>query len=123
MNTSGGLDQPGQGMTILDGPRTDKGTAFTTEERERLGLLGLLPHAVETLDHQAERILGHLDQGLRDKGMLSTSQANILSIEVATATRVAEHMFGQGLARAERPREIQPWIEAMLYKPAYGREV
>lgn len=37
-----------------------KGTAFTQEERASLGLEGLLPTAVETLDRQVERVLGHL---------------------------------------------------------------
>ena len=59
---------------------------------------------------------------LRDRGMLFPSQANILETEVATATRVAEYMFDQGLATAERPREIRPWIEDMLYKPAYRQD-
>ena len=57
-----------------------------------------------------------------DQGMLFPSQANILETEVATATRIAEYMFDQGLATAERPREIRPWIEAMLYKPIYRQE-
>jgi malate dehydrogenase (oxaloacetate-decarboxylating)(NADP+) len=37
---------------------------------------------------------------LRAKGMLFPSQANILKTEVTTATRVAEFMFDQGLARS-----------------------
>ncbi len=62
MSETGGHDQPGAGLAILDDPRTNKGTAFTAEERGRLGLEGLLPHAVEILDRQAERVLGYLDQ-------------------------------------------------------------
>jgi malate dehydrogenase (oxaloacetate-decarboxylating)(NADP+) len=56
---------------------------------------------------------------LRGKGMLFPSQANILEIEVTTATRVAEFMFDQGLAQAARPRDIRTWIEGQLYKPQY----
>ena len=56
---------------------------------------------------------------LRAKGMLFPSQANILEIEVTTATRVAEFMFDQGLAQAARPRDIRTWIEGQLYKPQY----
>lgn len=37
-----------------------KGTALTFEERRTLGVEGLLPPAVETLDRQIERVLGHL---------------------------------------------------------------
>ena len=56
---------------------------------------------------------------LRAKGMLFPGQANILEVEVTTATRVAEFMFDQGLAQAERPRDIRSWIERQLYKPQY----
>jgi malate dehydrogenase (oxaloacetate-decarboxylating)(NADP+) len=56
---------------------------------------------------------------LRAKGMLFPSQADILEVEVTTATRVAEFMFDQGLAQAERPRDIRGWIESQLYKPQY----
>jgi malate dehydrogenase (oxaloacetate-decarboxylating)(NADP+) len=56
---------------------------------------------------------------LRAKGMLFPGQANILEMEVTTATRIAEFMFDQGLAQAERPRDIRAWIEGMLYQPHY----
>jgi malate dehydrogenase (oxaloacetate-decarboxylating)(NADP+) len=56
---------------------------------------------------------------LRAKGMLFPSQANILETEVTTATRVAEFMFDQGLAQAERPRDVRSWIERQLYRPQY----
>ena len=56
---------------------------------------------------------------LRRKGMLFPSQADILETEVTTATRVAEFMFDNGLAQAERPRDIRAWIEGQLYKPQY----
>ena len=61
-----------------------------------------------------------MSQELRDQGMLFPSQANILEVELAIATRVAEYMFDQGLATAERPPAVRPWIEAMLYKAEYG---
>ncbi|MEG3178845.1 NAD-dependent malic enzyme [Sphingomonas sp. RB3P16] len=48
------------GVAALENPILDKGTAFTTDERTSLGLEGLLPAAIETLDTQVERVLGHL---------------------------------------------------------------
>src|SRR5262245_44652580 len=50
-----------RGLALLDTPTLNKGTAFTPEERREYGLEGLLPHAVETLDRQLERVLHHLD--------------------------------------------------------------
>jgi malate dehydrogenase (oxaloacetate-decarboxylating) len=43
------------GMQLLNTQALNKGTAFTNDERSRLGLLGLLPPHVETLDEQAVR--------------------------------------------------------------------
>ena len=43
------------GMRVLEDPLTNKGTAFTEAERSELGLRGLVPTAVETLDQQVRR--------------------------------------------------------------------
>jgi len=48
------------GMAVLHDPGLNKGTAFTEEERDRLGLHGLLPPAVCTQQVQMERVLGNL---------------------------------------------------------------
>src|SRR6201984_118045 len=53
---------PLRGMEVLDSPNLNKGTAFTEEEREQLGLVGLLPDSVEDIDRQLERVLGHLKE-------------------------------------------------------------
>jgi len=44
-----------RGMDLLNRQRLNKGTAFTDAERASLGLHGLLPPQVETLDQQAVR--------------------------------------------------------------------
>src|SRR6266403_3956815 len=51
-----------RGMEVLDSPNVNKGTAFTDEEREQLGLVGLLPDSVEDIGRQVERVLGHLKE-------------------------------------------------------------
>lgn len=43
------------GKPLLTTPQLNKGTAFTYEERKAFGLLGKLPHRVETLDEQIKR--------------------------------------------------------------------
>ena len=40
---------------VITDPLTNRGTAFTFEQRRELGLIGRLPSAVETLDEQARR--------------------------------------------------------------------
>ena len=40
---------------IIADPQTNRGTAFTIDERKRFGLMGRLPAAVETLEQQAAR--------------------------------------------------------------------
>lgn len=44
-----------QGRDVLRDPRLNRGTAFTVEERSVLGLEGLLPAAVRSLEDQAKR--------------------------------------------------------------------
>jgi malate dehydrogenase (oxaloacetate-decarboxylating) len=44
-----------RGYSVLSDPWLNKGTAFTESERDALGLTGLLPSRVLTLDQQAER--------------------------------------------------------------------
>src|SRR4030095_14435151 len=46
---------PLRGASLLNSPTDNRGTAFTNEEREALGLHGLLPPDVETLEAQAAR--------------------------------------------------------------------
>ena len=41
-----------RGIAVLTTPRLNKGTAFTAEEREALGLTGLLPPVISTLEAQ-----------------------------------------------------------------------
>lgn len=56
------------GLALLSDPARNKGTAFTLEERERYGLVGLLPDAVEDIDRQAQRVLAHLETKKTDLG-------------------------------------------------------
>ena len=44
------------GRPVLLNPFTNKGTAFTAEERESLGIAGLVPPAVFTLEEQLHRV-------------------------------------------------------------------
>jgi malate dehydrogenase (oxaloacetate-decarboxylating) len=52
------MQQSVRGMELLNSQMLNKGTAFTVEERASLGLHGLLPPQVETLDEQVIRAYG-----------------------------------------------------------------
>jgi malate dehydrogenase (oxaloacetate-decarboxylating) len=51
------INQPA-GTAVLRDPARNRGTAFTREQRAELGITGLLPPAVQTLDEQAARAYG-----------------------------------------------------------------
>ena len=48
---------PRTGIALLQDPRYNKGTAFTEAERDALGIRGLLPPRVFTLEDQLERVM------------------------------------------------------------------
>ena len=49
------LESPLTGNALLECPLLNKGTAFSEEERDELGLLGLLPPHIDSLDQQVSR--------------------------------------------------------------------
>ncbi|MBV1904758.1 MAG: oxaloacetate-decarboxylating malate dehydrogenase [Pseudomonadales bacterium] len=53
---------PGTGTALLQNPLTNKGTAFTSEERRKLGIQGLLPAAFNTIQQQATRFYSQLSR-------------------------------------------------------------
>jgi malate dehydrogenase (oxaloacetate-decarboxylating)(NADP+) len=52
-------------------------------------------------------------------GMLFPPQSNILEVELQTAARVAKLVFDSGLARVERPANVEKFIRQHVYKPEY----
>jgi malate dehydrogenase (oxaloacetate-decarboxylating) len=54
----GAWETTGRGLEVLQTPALNKGVAFPEAERRALGLIGLLPPAVLTLEEQARRAYG-----------------------------------------------------------------
>src|SRR5437773_1364815 len=50
-----------RGADLLHDPRRNKSTAFSEQEHEALGLVGLLPEGIDDLDTQLRRALAQLD--------------------------------------------------------------
>ncbi|CAH8648760.1 unnamed protein product [Schistosoma bovis] len=48
------------GIDVVRDPRTNRGTAFTLNERQLLGIHGLLPPSVLTLDQQVSKMMANL---------------------------------------------------------------
>ena len=54
-NGDGHYETKARGSAVLNSPLLNKGTAFTAEERRDLGLIGLLPPDISTLEAQVKR--------------------------------------------------------------------
>jgi malate dehydrogenase (oxaloacetate-decarboxylating) len=66
--TTSEATQPHNALVVLGNPLANRGTAFTLEQRRALGLDGLLPTAVETLDQQVARAYGAFSRYTDDLG-------------------------------------------------------
>ena len=58
----------------------------------------------------------------REMGLMFPPQSNVLETEIRTAERVAKIIFDRNLARVERPRDINGWLRAQLYRPEYASQ-
>jgi malate dehydrogenase (oxaloacetate-decarboxylating)(NADP+) len=67
----------------------------------------------------ARAVADQVNQPQLDSGSLYPPQSNILQTEIAVAVKVAETIFAQGLAGAEKPASVRKFVEAQLYTPEY----
>ncbi|KAI5956850.1 MAE1 [Candida jiufengensis] len=66
LSTEGTVDCPLTGFALLNSPFLNKGSAFTNEERQAFGLVGLLPPRVNTLDEQTKRAYAQFKLRIND---------------------------------------------------------
>jgi malate dehydrogenase (oxaloacetate-decarboxylating)(NADP+) len=69
----------------------------------------------------ARAVADQVTDAQRDLGMLFPPQSHVLEAEIRTAERVAKLAFERNLAQVDRPKDIQAWLRAMLYKPEYKK--
>lgn len=94
-----------RGIDVLRDPTMNKSTAFTMEERERLGLRGLLPPTVNTQQQQLNRILSNIRRKAYDIERYIALRALQVRSEPLFFKLVTEHI-----------EEIMP----LIYTPTVG---
>lgn len=69
----------------------------------------------------ARAVADQVPDALLKQGLLYPLQANILETEIKTAVRVAKLVFDSGLARVERPNDMEAFIRGHVYQPEYQK--
>jgi malate dehydrogenase (oxaloacetate-decarboxylating)(NADP+) len=94
-------------IAILENARTNRDTAFTHEERDRLNITGLLPDAVETIDVQRQRVLGHLAMKTTDLeryiyliGLLDRNEALFYNVIMSDPARLIPVIYAPTVGEA-----------------------
>ena len=78
---------------ILNNPFLNKGTAFTLEEREKLGLVGMLPPYVQTIEEQAQQTYAQMQTKASDL------EKRLFLMQIFNTNRTLfYYMFSQHLA-------------------------
>jgi malate dehydrogenase (oxaloacetate-decarboxylating)(NADP+) len=67
----------------------------------------------------AKAVADQVPEAMRQQGLLYPPQANILETEIKTAARVARLAFDSGLARVDRPTDIEAFVRSHVYQPMY----
>ncbi|MDH3643526.1 MAG: NAD-dependent malic enzyme [Gammaproteobacteria bacterium] len=94
-----------RGYDVIRDPLMNKGTAFTTEERDALGLHGLLPAQVNDIDVQVRRVMSSLN---------SLDSPLEQYLRLGTLQNVNEHLYYRVLA--DHIEELMP----IVYTPTVG---
>jgi len=100
------LEIPERGRAVLTHPMYNRGSAFTIEERQALGLTGLLPNRVSTPEMQKQRQLRGLNKKTNDLDKF---------IQLSELQDRNEHLFYQMLE--EHIDEMLP----IVYTPTVGK--
>ena len=67
----------------------------------------------------AQAVAEQVTQKQLDSGLIYPPQSQILETSLLTATKIATYIFDQGLARAQRPINIEEYIRSIAYQPKY----
>jgi malate dehydrogenase (oxaloacetate-decarboxylating)(NADP+) len=71
----------------------------------------------------AKAVADQVPDTLLNQGLLYPLQSNILETEINTAARIAKLVFDGGLARVDRPADMEAFIRSHVYRPEYSKLV
>jgi hypothetical protein len=104
--------------------------AVTGQQPVHLPAVGMAIHATnakratdEMFIEAAHAVADQVTPEQLKLGMLFPPQSKILEVAVQTAARVAKLVFDSGLARVERPPNMEKFIRQHVYKPEYRKLV
>ena len=75
----------------------------------------------EMFIESAAAVADQVPDTLLKQGLIYPLQSNILETEIKTAARVAKLVFDRGLARVDRPSNIEAFVRRHVYKPDYKK--
>ncbi|MGD8191511.1 NAD-dependent malic enzyme [Brevibacillus ginsengisoli] len=108
VHPKGIIETSAKGAEVLKTPQLNKGVAFTSEERHELGLRGLLPPTVLTIQQQAERAYQQY----------SSQPSNVLKNVYLSALRDRNEVLFYRLV-SEHLSEMLP----IIYTPTVGEAI
>lgn len=96
-----------RGIELLLDPHTNKGTAFSMEERKKFLLKGLLPPVIEGLDQQVKRVMNHLSLKPNDLeryiymiGLLDRNETLFFKVLISDPARFIPIMYDPTVGEA-----------------------
>lgn len=67
----------------------------------------------------AKAVAEQVTQEELNSGLIYPPQSQILNASLHTAAKIATYIFDQGLARIDRPKDIEAHVRSMAYQPVY----
>jgi hypothetical protein len=114
-----------RGDAILTNPHWNKGTAFTMKERKQFGLVGRLPHQVNSLDQQCQRAYDQLssrDGPLRKNSFLQSLKEQNLVLFYQLLRRHLKELMPIIYTPTEVRRRCSSGASGLLIKHNYHRQ-
>lgn len=111
-----------QGQSVLESSQFNKGSAFSNEEKSELGLHGLLPPNIQTLDEQVQRAYQQYSSRADDLAK-NTFLSSMKAQNHVLYYKVCNHLFQTFDFQLTSPQLVQTHLKEMfsvIYTPTEG---